>query len=328
MSRYLVTGASGFIGRALCRALVARGHRVRAVLRSPCDGTWQESLVCDLATQTIAPDQMRDIDGIFHLASRAHAQDLTGTSDDVYWRINVDSTRALVDVAARSQRVRRFVYFSSVKAAADPGADCVDETWDLLPKDAYGRTKREAERLVLTIGDHQGMEVCILRPTLVYGPGVKGNLAQIIGSVRRGTFPPLPEFGNKRSMVGLDDLVAAAWLAMTGDGAQGQTYIVADGIPYSTRGVYEAIRRALGLRVPEWTVPRWAFYVGARCGDALIRLTHFPIPLSSAALQRLSGSACYKADRLRRELGWQPKQTFFANIGDIVRLATIDSVPD
>ena len=227
----------------------------------------------------------------------------------MYRRVNVHGTAALLD-AAVAAGVRGFVYFSSVKAAADPGERCVDETWDAWPQDAYGRSKREAEELVLTAGREHGLHVCNLRPCLVYGPEVKGNLVRMIDAIERGRFPPLPEFGNRRSMVGLDDLLAAAQVAMGTPAARGCTYIVSDEAPCSSRELYLSICKALGQPVPVWTVPLWLLRLGAATGDVMGRLLSRPMPLGNAALQRLAGSACYRSEQIRRQLGWQPRQTF------------------
>lgn len=308
MKRYLVTGAAGFVGRALCRSLGAEGHRVRALLRRPEDGPWHEAVLADLAGDPLPESALLGVDGIYHLAGRAHAQDLTGESDAIYRSINVEGTRKLLDAARRAGNPA-LVYFSSVKAAADPGEACVDEDWDPAPTDAYGRTKREAEGLVLAAGSTGALHVCVLRPALVYGPGVKGNLARMLDAVCAGTFPPVPETGNRRSMVGLDDLIEAARLAMTDARARGRIYIVADGIDYSTRGILEAMCEACGRRPPHLALPLWILRAGAAAGDRVGALLHRRMPLDSSVLARLTGSACYRAERLRAELGWQPSQT-------------------
>ena len=315
--RYLVTGAQGFVGTALCGYLKSRGHIVRALVRRPGDGPWDESFRFELGTEQLPDALMSDVDGIFHLAGIAHVQDIAGIPDSVYRRVNVDGTSALLAAAVQSG-AERFVYFSSIKAAADPGERCVDESWDALPADPYGLSKREAEQRVLEVGLDSGMHVCNLRPCLVYGPGVKGNLARMLDAIERGTFPPLPELGNQRSMVGVDDLLEAAWLALSSTAANGKTYIVADSVPYSTRALFVASARALGKPVPRWSVPTSLLHAGAAAGDLLARVTRRPMPLSSAVLERLQGWACYRADRLRNELGWRPRETFFDALPSII----------
>ena len=315
--RYLVTGAQGFIGAVLCGALQARGHLVRAVIRHPGQGQWDESIHCDLGAETLPAELMDHVDGVFHLAGIAHVQDIAGVPDATYQRINVHATSLLLD-AATQRGVKGFVYFSSIKAAADPGPRCVDESWEAPPSDAYGRSKREAEQRVLAIGLETGMHVCNLRPCLVYGPGVKGNLARMIDAIERGAFPPLPEFNNRRSMVGLNDLIEAAWLAMHSRDASGRTYILSDGEPYSPRALFVAISRALGKPVPGWSIPRSFLRAGAAAGDLAARITNRPMPFSSAVLDRLQGSACYRSDRIRSELGWTPRETFFDALPTII----------
>jgi nucleoside-diphosphate-sugar epimerase len=323
---YLVSGASGFIGHALCLLLMERGCRVRALLRHECAGPWHEQVLCDLSNDRVPKESCEGVDGIFHLAGIAHVRAQSREEEIMYERVNVGGARLLLDAAAAAG-VTRFVYFSSVKAAADPGEHCVDETWDLPPTDAYGRSKLSAEQLVLMrVGS--GMHVSILRPTLVYGHGVKGNLRRMIDAVAAGRFPLLPDTSNRRSMVALSDLAEAAWLAMTQDAANGRVYIVSDGVDYSTRDIDSTIRTALGKSRPSWAIPLWLLSAGAHLGDLLERTTGRPMPFSSPALDRLCGSACYRSDRLRQELGWQPQTDFYEVIGEMLPEADLSgSVP-
>ena len=316
-ARFLVTGAQGFIGSTLCHSLQAQGDAVRAVIRRPGAGPWDQSVTCDLGNDALPTSVMEGVDGVFHLAGIAHVQDIAGIPDAVYRRVNVDATIELL-AAALDQGVKRFVYFSSVKAAADPGEHCVDEAWDAPPTDAYGESKRAAEQQVISAGRQSGMHVCILRPCLVYGPGVKGNLGRMMDAIERGRFPPLPEFNNRRSMVGLSDLIKVAWLVMDNPAANGQTYIVADGEPYSTRALFVGISQALGKPVPNWSVPNSLLTAGAVAGDLLARITHRPLPFGRAVLERLRGSSCYESTRLRDHLGWTPSETFFERLPEII----------
>jgi nucleoside-diphosphate-sugar epimerase len=259
------------------------------------------------------------VEGVFHLAGIAHLPETAAGDEALYQRVNVAGTQSLLD-AAQGAAVPRFIYFSSVKAAGQPGDDCVDEHWDPRPDDAYGLSKREAEKRVHQASGY-GIQTSILRPTLVYGAEVKGNLKRMMDAVAVGRFPPLPEVHNRRSMVSVRDLSEAAWLAMTNDRANGRTYIVADGIDYSTRALYVAMCNALGRRPPSWCLPLWVFVVGAQAGDWLARLSGSSLPVSSAALERLCGSACYRADRIRRELGWASRDDFYGVVGQMVSSA-------
>ncbi len=306
--RYLVTGASGFIGRALCRRLQAEGHRVRALLRRTVLGPWSEMAGCDLTGEVLPPGLMDGVDGVFHLAGVAHVQDITGIPDALYRRVNVDATAALLEAAAAAG-VPGFVYFSSIKAVADPGKRCVDETWDAWPEDAYGGSKRSAEQKVLDAGRRHGMHVCNLRPCLVYGPGVKGNLARMIDAIDRGRFPPLPEFDNRRSLVGREDVIDAAWLSMHTPAAGAETLILAEREPWSTHDIAAAVRDALGQGAPRWRIPRSALLLGAALGDLVGAATGRRMPLNSALLSRLRGWACFRSDHARRTLGWEPRQS-------------------
>lgn len=312
-----MTGAAGFVGRRLCEYLHSQGHEVVALLRrSAAAGSWHRSFCCELGREALPNGLMEGVDGVFHLANLAHA-DPADCEADKYWRVNVAGTEALL-TAARQAGVGSFIYFSSVKAVVEPGKRCVDENWDGMPTDPYGRSKREAERRVLSTGAACGMHVCNLRPALVYGPGVKGNLFRMLRTVARRRFPPLPDFGNRRSMVSLDDLITAAWLSATSPKANGRTYIVADGVDYSPRELYEAILRALGMPLPRWRIPGLVLRFAARAGDGVSWMLRRRMPLDSAVLSRLKGSACYRSDLIREELGWKPVKNLYDALPEMV----------
>ena len=215
--------------------------------------------------------------------------------------------------------MRRFIYFSSVKAVADPGDECIDETWSAEPSpdDPYGRSKRDAERAVAAAATTGGMEFCVLRPTLVYGAGAKGNLWRMMDAIERGRFPPLPESGNRRSMVHVEDLADAALVAAEHPAAAGRTYIVSDRRDYSSRELYLAIRAALGREAPRWTTPAWLLRAGGVVGESLRRLGVSGFPLDARAVERLLGSACYRGDRIHAELGFTPERDLITSLAEM-----------
>ncbi|MDI6746164.1 MAG: NAD-dependent epimerase/dehydratase family protein [Rhodocyclaceae bacterium] len=290
----LVTGASGFIGARLLRP----GDRalVRAV------GNIPNAVVGDLldpASLAVACDGVKTV---FHCAGYAHA--FSSSDPDAHWRVNFEGTRNLVN-AAGAAGVKRFIFLSSVKAMAEPGDECVDVDWRGEPGTPYGKAKRAAEDAVLEAGAKYGMHVVNLRLAMVYGRGGRGNLERMAQSIRAGWFPPLPETGNRRSLVHVDDVVAAMRLVAETPAANGRTYIVADPQAYSGRQIYDAIRAVLSAPTLRWSVPAGLLRAGARVGDGLGALLGRPMPLNSEVVSRLLDSAWYSPARIERELGWR-----------------------
>lgn len=311
-----VSGASGFIGRRLCEVLQVRGRYVVALGRSKAEkGPWDEWVRIDL-TGSEPVTLPKGLDTIFHLAGKAHALSEVSQDEDDYARVNTEGTRRLLD-AAKAQGVRAFVFFSSVKAMGEVGGrGAVDEGWEGAPDTAYGRSKREAERWVL-VGGHVVHPV-VLRPCLVYGPAPKGNLEKMIAAIRRGRFPPLPEVGNRRSMVHVDDLIEAALVVAEDRRAAGQVFIVADRQPFSTRQLYVWISEALGRRIPGWTVPLPFLRLLGWLGDGLGRVRGRRFVFDSDALEKLIGNAWYTSAKLQTRLGWMPTRTMQATVPTMV----------
>lgn len=263
----------------------------------------------DLGRPETLGDVCEGVDTVFHLAGHAHAwSDFEEADKDTHGSLNEEATRALVNFAGQSG-VRRFVFFSSVKAMGEGGERQLDESCDLEPKTAYGRAKLAAEKAVLAAGEQYGMQVCNLRLSLVYGPGVKGNLARMIEAIDRGRFPATPLMKNRRSMVDVRDVVQAALLAAGRTEANGQTYVVTDSRPYSTSDIYHAIRKALGKDAPRWLVPMSLLKALATAGDALGRVRGRRFMFDSDALEKLTGSAWYSSAKIGAELGYQPLYT-------------------
>lgn len=322
----LVTGATGFIGRRLVDALRAAGVPVVAGLHAGSKSHAPEGILdaIDYDLTGDGPIELpAGIDTIYHLAGKAHAIAELSQDPAEYARVNREGTRRLLEAARRSG-ARAFVFFSSVKAAAalhdrtvgQSERRALDETDDAAPDSAYGRSKREAEELVLR-GGYVPHPV-VLRPSLVYGPGVVGNIEKMIEAVRRGRFPPVPEVGNKRSMVHADDLIAAAILAAKSPKAAGQIYIVADNGPCSTRELFVWMCEALGRRVPGWTVPAWSLRGLAHAGDMIGSLTRRRFVFDSQALDRLVGDAWYSSRKLQERLGWVPHRTIRESLAEMV----------
>lgn len=294
----LVTGAGGFIGRHMLR----QGDR--AMFRNCRDGGNESAVRADLLDPASLFRACEGVDTVFHCAGYVHA--FQSSDPSTHWRVNLEGTKNILK-AAGACGVRRFVFFSTVKAMAEPGDDCVDEEWPGEPVSEYGRAKRAAEGAVLEAAERCGIHAVNLRLAMVYGRGGRGNLERMAQAIRRGRFPPLPETHNRRSLVHVDDVVAAARLVAEHPAAAAQTFIVSGARPYSGREIYDEIRRALNLSAITWAVSPGLLRGAGHVGTSLQRIARRPLPINTEVVDRLLGSACFSAARIERVLGWRAK---------------------
>ena len=292
MKNILISGATGFIGERLVGAVDAN---IRVLSRKKQSN--YETVVCDLKSEVIPDNALDGVNTVFHLAGFAHDLSDATKIQNIYQKVNVDATIRLAKLAVKSN-VNRFIFVSSVKAGGGSNFGvCVSEKDQGNPEGIYGKTKREAELKLLKIGKESDMHVSIIRPSLVYGPNVKGNLQLMLSGIARGWFPPLPETGNKRSMIHVDDLVRAILLVADDDRANGEIFIATDGTPHSSRYIYIAMCSALNKSIPKWSIPKILF-------DTVSLIN----PHIKYKLNKLLGDECYSSDKLEA-LGFKAKKT-------------------
>ena len=231
-----------------------------------------------------------NISTIFHLAGYAHDLDNSQKKEPLYQKINADATIKLAEMAEK-KGVKKFIFISSAKAGMP------NKGKDSQPKGIYGITKREAEIKLLRISKESQMDISIIRPALVYGPEVKGNLASMISAIRRGWFPPLPYTDNSRSMIHVDDLVRAILLVHEHQDSSGNIYIATDGQVYSSSQIYETLCSVLGKNVPNWKVPL-----------CLVKLIALISPTFKSKINKLMGDEVYSSKELEA-IGFKPKLT-------------------
>ena len=296
LENILLTGGTGFIGKHLLQCLVVSKYSVSTMSRDRIKN--YPNILCDFSKDTIPGDALNSIDTVFHIAGFAH--DLSGDISKekyLYQKINTDTTIQLAKLAAQSG-VKQFIFVSSVKAGGEAvNGQCMTEEDQSEPESVYGKTKRVAELKLLEIGHNSGMHVSIVRPSLVYGPNVKGNLRLMLSGIERGWFPPLPETGNRRSMIHVDDLVRALLLVAENDFANGKIFIATDGKPHSSREIYEAMCAVLGKSVPRWSVPKVLFDIAAAISPAV-----------RYKVNKLLGDECYSAEKLQ-SLGFKAQRS-------------------
>jgi nucleoside-diphosphate-sugar epimerase len=253
----LVTGANGFIGKALCAELLRFGHSVRAATRSTENA--QTIAIGEINAETDWMDVLSGIKVVIHLAARVHI--MNDNSDDrldKLRKVNVDGTLNLARQAFQAG-VQRFIFISSIKVNGEGtllnqpyGADDLP-----APIDAYGVSKREAEDALRQLAEQTGIEVVIIRPPLVYGPGVKANFHNMMRWLKKGVPLPFGAVHNKRSFVALDNLVDLIVTCISHPAAANQTFLAADGEDLSTTELLQRLGKALGQPVRLLPLPIW-----------------------------------------------------------------------
>ena len=303
----LVTGASGFIGRRLSEAFVAGGADVVGLTRGPnaisVPGV-RTAMTTDLLDRDSLRRALAGIETVVHLAAHVHARP-EGKNDPASEcrRLNVEGTRAVLEESVAAG-VSRFVFISSVKAAADHSDTMLDETTPPRPHDPYGETKLEAERLVRMVARRDGLHAPVLRLPLVYGPGIKSNMFRLFSAVRRGLPLPFGSVRNRRSFVHVDNVVEAVRAVLRTPAAGDETFFVSDGADLSTPELVRRIATALGVRARLLNVPVSALQAAGGTGYLLSRILRFHY--TSDSLNALIGSLFVDISKLQQMTGYSP----------------------
>ncbi len=289
--RILVTGASGFIGSALCSALAAAGHSVRQASRTPSSSLARERIewmqLPDLEESVDWAPFVAGMDIVIHLAGISHRWD---SNSGRYDRINRDATVGLA-LASRNQDIKRLIFMSSIAAQVGSASDHVaTELDEPKPVNDYGRTKLAAEVEIQRLG----LPYTILRPVIVFGPGVRANFARLI---RLASLPiPLPfgAFKNQRSLLSIDNLLEAVMFCLSSPETLNQVFIVSDPQPIAVAEIIATLRKAAGRPAGLVLIPPVAI-------KALLRAT------GREALWNQFGRSLVASSAKLQQLGWKPK---------------------
>ncbi|MFM0517284.1 SDR family oxidoreductase [Caballeronia jiangsuensis] len=300
--RIAITGANGFVGRAVSRGLLARGIGATGLVRhdAQCEPGVDIRHIDGL--ESIAPDAFAGCDAVIHLAARVHVMTDAAHKNaeallSAYRATNVEGTLAAAE-AARRAGVTRFVLMSSIKALGecDPGRPFTED--DVRnPPDAYGVSKAEAEVTLLEFGSRTGLEVAIVRPPLVYGPGVRANFLAMMRAIARGMPLPLGAIDARRSLVSVDNLASATIECALNPAAAGRLFHVTDGYDPSVAELARKLGEHLGKPARLVPVPGGLLRGVARVAG------------KTAQVDRLTGSLRVDSRRIRDTLGWNAPQT-------------------
>ncbi|MFW3895899.1 UDP-glucose 4-epimerase family protein [Pseudomonas bharatica] len=297
--RVLLTGASGFVGKAVMERMSKDGTELIVPLRRPAAQLpvgVSSYIFDDLADERAWPQDQNSVDTVIHCASRVHVMNEVAADPLAEFRkVNVQSTLAFAQRAARAG-VKRFIFISSIKVNGEGTSQGrpyrADDT--PAPSDPYGVSKQEAEEQLRQLGADTGMEIVIIRPVLVYGPGVKANFLNMMRWLDKGVPLPFGAIHNKRSLVALENLVDLIAVCARHPGAANQTFMVSDGHDVSTTELLKSMGRALGRPARLLPVPSSLLVMAANL-------------LGKRSLsQRLCGSLQVDISETRRRLDWTP----------------------
>jgi UDP-glucose 4-epimerase len=312
--KYLVSGATGFIGRQLCQQLSARGDTVIALSKNGgalINGV--TSLALDLTVADPSSDLLQGVEVFFHLAGIAHQN----ARESAYEELNYRATVRLARLASAAG-VKCFIFLSSVKAMGPSGSSNVRSESDWTqPVDAYGRSKWQAESELLEGFSDDAMSVVIVRPALVYGVNVKGNLRLLARGVRRGL--PRPPLGGSRSMIALDDLIELLCVIAQSPPQGVHTWIACSAQSYSTQAIYDLLRESAGMGRGVGWLPLWAWRLGAWFLDIVAGRS------DDSTYTRLFGPEVYSNAAVLATTEWRPRVRLEDVIGQISRAEIVDS---
>ncbi|SDC66357.1 NAD-dependent epimerase/dehydratase family protein [Paraburkholderia lycopersici] len=313
MSRILVTGATGFVGRAVGKALAQAGHHAIGLVRPPqgrsaCAEEWLDASV-DFGGLAQAVPQGAALDAVIHCAARVHVMAQAGSlaALDAFRATNVKGAVRVAELA-HSLGARRMVFVSSIKAIAEaePGRPLREDD-SAHPQDAYGVSKREAELALAAFGRETGMEIVIVRPPLVYGPQVRANFLRLLDAVAKGWPLPLGAVRARRSLIYVDNLADALVHCAMDARAANLCFHVADSEDIEVAALVRAL--AAGLGRPARLVP---------VSPGLLRVAG-RLSGKDAAVARLVGALRLDTSRIRATLGWRAPWTTEAGLAQTVR---------
>lgn len=293
-----VTGANGFVGGALCRALMERQIAVRALTRSGSSGDAVHA-VGELGPDTDWGRSLQGVDCVVHCAARVHMLDDQDPDPlQAFRRVNVEGSRSLA-LAAAAAGVRRLVFVSSLKVHGEQTGPGHPFSADMPPRpeDAYGLSKWEAEQALSEVSSATGVELVVVRPPLIYGPGAKANFLRLVRWVARGWPLPFGAIDNRRSLLALGNLTDLLQLCTVHPHAAGQVFLASDDHDLSTPELIRCIAGALERPARLWPVPvPWLRTAGRWTGR-------------SEQFERLIGSLQVNIGHTKEVLGWTPRLT-------------------
>ena len=309
MRTILVTGATGFIGQPLCRALLARGYLVKALVRSIGKAyALDERIVrfkgdLEVSYPHVWRDAFQGVDALIHLAARVH--DPSPANNPSFRRVNTLGSARLCQLAVECG-VRQFIYMSTIKVNGETAPRPFAENDPPRPQGPYALSKWQAEQQIQTITQGQTCRPVIIRPPLVYGPGVKANFYRLLKLVAAKVPLPVGSLHNRRSLIYVGNLVDALIRAMENPQAAGQVFMVSDGQDFSVANLFRAIARAMDRNPRIFPFPPGVLY------------RFFEMVGRGEVIDKLRQPLTVDISKIRKTLGWRPPFSFSQGLAETV----------
>jgi len=294
MATALLLGGTGFIGKTLSKFLADKGYKIRILSRSR--SVDYETFQCDLLSDKIPIDAFKNVDLVVHLAGYAHDIKVNKDNASLYHELNVVTTKKLAKISLECG-VKSFIFFSSIKAGGKPKKfHCANEDSISVPDGMYGKTKREAELFLLELSRKSKMRINIIRPSIVYGPDMKGNMSLMYSLVKKGIFPSLPPMKNVKSLIHVDD-VARSVLFIESRKFNQEIFIITDGKKYSSREIYINMCIAANKKYSGIYFPYFLFSFVSHLSKGM-----------KYRIEKIFNSECYCSEKIKNE-GFEPLKT-------------------
>ncbi|HJM83539.1 MAG TPA: NAD-dependent epimerase/dehydratase family protein [Nitrospinota bacterium] len=340
MKKVLVTGASGFVGSHLITRLAQNGFATRAVYRNlPKDtvnstdtlpstgkGFVEAFLLPDVSKKADLDRAVEGVNTIVHLAGLAHSKPtIKRLEESEHTRINTEHTKYWAEAAIKAD-VKRFIYLSTIKVLGEftPEGKTFNELSVPFPRDSYSQSKLKAEEAIKKFCKNKNTEYVILRPPLIYGPGAKGNMSNLVNYVNKRLILFVPTVKNKRSIISISNLSDAITSCIEHPAAANETFMVSDGRDVSTGELIQLISEALGGIKVAVPVSKFALFFVGFVGDLYYHVTGKRNNVDSEAIFKLQSSLRIDVSKIQGQLGWVASETLKSGVSSMVTKDKLD----
>jgi nucleoside-diphosphate-sugar epimerase len=318
----LITGSAGFIGKYLLKELVANGHKCRCLLRNTenLDQIFSDDSIELFKGDVTKPETLdgigKNIEIVYHLAAAGHVAAVSEQAQKSFFDLNVQGTKNLIEACGKND-VKRFFHFSSTAAMGLPDITVIDEKVLCNPVTPYQKSKYQSEIIAFKTGKEQGIEVIVLRPCMVYGPGGEGEFLKFCRLIKKGIFPRIGLGKNLTPIVHVEDVVQAAIKAL-GKAKFGELYLIASETSPRLADIQKLICEALNIKRIYFYVPLWFAYLAGLSLEKLSIINGKPPVVSRKNIISTTVDRIFDISKARRDFDYSPSMYLNEGISSTV----------